>query len=335
MRFAHGNLDALLVFLFLASFYFYLLSSQRKIFATFCGISLGLGFLVKGWFLGLYPALIISLWTFFVEKKLPRNLPLIVLFTFISSSWYFTMGAVKFGKPFINWYLLNPAAGLFGSPLSSFSLRYFQDLVRDIGFWWIPVVFFIFKFKKLPSTQTKILAVLLISILVFIFPLNFLSEKLGWYNLPAYPQVAILIAYALGKLYQKSAKITSVLITIVLIAQIYNVARIENIYPDRSKVGADLGKFAKNIISQEETVILDDHDFTAFLFYSNHQMVYETSQNGGKVGEWWTLKYDDLPQFIENNPKTWIVTPDTKTLKFKVESLREEMIYNGYHFLQF
>src|SRR3972149_41268 len=205
IRFAHGNLDALLVFLLLASFYCYLLSLKKRVFAVVCGITLGLGFLVKGWFVGLYPVLIITLYLLFTQKKLPRNLLLIITFTLISSSWYFILGAVKFGEPFSNWYFLNPAGGLLKSPFSSFSLRYFGDLIRDIGFWWIGVVIFALNFRKIAQMEKKILIALFASILIFIFPLNFLSEKLGWHNLPAYPLVAITCAFALEKLYRKSA----------------------------------------------------------------------------------------------------------------------------------
>jgi len=365
IRFAHGNLDALLIFLFLASFYFYLLSLQNrfprpkgrgslflaqnslhpwhkcqgffarnKIFAPVCGIALGLGFLVKGWFVGLYPALIITLYSLFTQKKLPRNLVLIVIFTLISSSWYFILGTLRFGGPFFNWYLLNPAGGLLKSPLSSFSLTYFGDLIKDIGFWWIPIVVFALKFRKIAQTEEKILITFLASILLFIFPLNFLSEKLGWYNLPAYPLVALVIAFALEKLYRKSAKVTVLLILVILILQVFNVNRIENIYPDRSQVGASLGLLAQKLIPKEDTVVLDDHDFTAFLFYSNHGKVFVVDREGPKPGEWWILKYGQLPMFINDNPKTWIVTPNLENLPFEIKSEQVSGNLSGYSFIK-
>ena len=334
IRFAHGNLDALLVLMFLTSFYFYLVSLQKRVFAPICGIALGFGFLVKGWFIGLYPALIIFLWSLFTQRKIPRNFILIMVFALISSSWYFILGTLRFGESFFNWYLLNPTGGLLKSPFASFSLTYFRDLGQDIGFWWIPIVIFIFKFRKIAGAERKVLMAFLASILIFIFPLNFLSEKLGWYNLPTYPLVAIIVAFVLEKLYRKSAKATIILIGVILILQIFNINRIENIYPDRSKVGANLGLFAQKLIPKEDTVVLDDHDFTAFLFYSNHGKVFVVDSEGPKPGEWWILKYDQLAMFLLDNPKTWIVTPNLENLPFEVKSEQVAGNLGGYSFIK-
>jgi len=334
IRFAHGNLDALLVLMFLASFYFYLVSLEKKIFVPVCGISLGLGFLIKGWFIGLYPALIIILFSLFTGKKIPRNFILIMVFALISSSWYFILGTLRFGEPFFNWYLLNPGGGLLGSPIASFALTYFKDLARDIGFWWIPIVIFIFKFRKIARAERKILMTFLVSVLVFIIPLNFLSEKLGWYNLPTYPLVAITIAFALEKLYRKSVKAAIILIGVILVLQVFNVNRIENIYPDRSKAGANLGLFAQKLIPKKDTVVLDDHDFTAFLFYSNHGRVFVVDREGPKPGEWWIFKYEQLPMFLLDNPKTWIVTQNLENLPVEIKNNPVAGNLDGYSFIK-
>ena len=336
IRFASGNLDGLLVCLFLSSFYFYLRSNESKLFPALAGISLGLGFLTKGYFLGLFPALLITLYSISTTKKLPKNLILITSSALISSLWWYVLGTIKFGKPFFDWYVLSPGGNLLKLPLSSFSMSYFGDLIRDVGFWWIPIATAaIYVGKNIASKEKKVLVSLVAAVFLFIFPLNFLSEKLRWYNLPAYPLLTIIVGYFASKMIKDYSKITTVLSAIVTIAQIYNVIRIENIFPDRSKVGADLGKHAASLIQQEDTVILDDHDFTSFLYYSDHKKVFMVQKNGGKAGEWWILDYTNLPQFVKTQSKTWIITPDPNNLPRDLKNPKTEATFNGYTFISF
>ena len=335
VRFNHGNLDALLVCFFLLTFYFYLLSKNNSIFTVLAGIFLGLGFLIKGWFVGLFPLLWIFSYSIFAEQKLPKKLMSILIFAIISSGWWFLTGIVKFGRPFVDWYLLNPTGGLLAKPFESFSLNYFADLVRDIGFWWILITLGLMKFRQIVHKEKLILVSFLLPAFIFIFSLNFLSEKLGWYNLPAYPLIAIIVGLLGSKLFLYSKKIVTVVVCILFVFQIYWITRIENIYPDRSKIGADLGKYAKEIVPKNEALILDDHDFSAFLYYSSHKVVYVLQKGGGKPGEWWILDYGDLENFLSDNPRTWIVTSNIDNLKNYVEDIPAKNFYNGYWFVKF
>ena len=88
--------------------------------------------------------------------------------------------------------------------------------------------------------------------------------------------------------------------------QYFNVLRIENIYPDRSRVGAELGVAANGLIPIEDEVILDDHDFTSFLYYSNQKHIF-TLQKSRKPGEWWILKKEEVGAFLQDHSRTWIV----------------------------
>src|SRR3989344_9177204 len=123
VRFAHGNLDALLICFFLASFYFYLKSEEKKIFGFAAGAFIGLGFLIKSWGIGFFPLVLIFMYAYF-KDRFPRNLLLIILGTLIFSSWWYFLGILKFGSQFINWYLLDPSEGRLASPLANFSLEY-------------------------------------------------------------------------------------------------------------------------------------------------------------------------------------------------------------------
>ena len=312
IRFAHGNLDALLVFLILASFYFYLLSEKNRKWTLACGIFAGLSFLAKGYLPGLYSLAIILLYALIAEKKLPRQFATIVITTLLVSIWYYFAGFLKFGEQFISWYLFSPDAGLLKSPLSSFSLSYFMDLARDVGFWWILVILAIIKKVKLARFEKSILIAFTVLTIIYITPLNFLSEKLGWYNLPTYPLIALVVGLFASKINLKAVSVT--FISIIIILQVASVIRIENIYPDRSNVGATLGNIAKSIIPTGQTMILDDKDFTSFLFYSNHDEVFVSLPQGGKDWEWWIIRYENLEEFIKENPNSWIITKNLSSL---------------------
>lgn len=332
VRFASGNLDALLVLTIVASFYFYLLSQKSKRFALLCGISIGLATLTKGWLPAMYSFLTITVYEAILNKKLPANISYILLGSFTASFWYFIAGFLTFGKQFTNWYILQPDAGLARSPFSSFSLSYFRDLVRDIGFWWILIAIAILSKIRLKKDESLAITASIFSVILFILPLNFLSEKLGWYNLPAYPFAAIVIGLLTSKLHETSKKLASIFIIIIFFAQVANVTRIENIYPDRSTIGADLGKIAKKLIPVDDQIILDDRDFTSFLYYSNHQAVYVTLPNGGKDWEWWTLKYKNVEEFTNNHPKSWLITRNPNNFP----TISGEIVVNhaGYDFIR-
>lgn len=334
VRFSHGNLDALLVASFLATFYFYLLSNEKPIWAIPTGISLGLGFLIKGFLLGLFPLLPIFIYLFAVWKKPSSNLPIIFFMAILSSFWWFITGAIKFGPSFINWYILNPLANTLNGPPSGFSMNYFYYFFRDLRFWLIMPLIFIFLYRKFKLLKREILFSLTLTILIFIFALNFLNVTFDWYILPIYPFAAILVGYASDQLYNLHPKTTALLIIFTIFFQTLHVIKIENIYPDRSKVGTDLGKYAQNVIPKQANVVLDDKDFTSFLFYSNQQKIYVVSQGGGKPNEWWMLKYNDLTDFIKNNSSTWIITPNLQNLPFKTEEKQIKSQYHGYYFLQ-
>lgn len=332
VRFSHGNLDSLLVCLFLATFYFYLIAERRKVFYVLCGITLGLGFLVKGWGLGLFPLFAIGIYSILIKRQMPKGLVIIMLSSILSSGWYFLAGVTQFGESFLNWYILNPTQSGLNFSLPSDSFIYFRYLFRDVGFWFIPVVASIL--TKFPQKR-KIVFALFTTVSLFILTVNFSREKFDWYILPAYPFVAILVGHFTERLLNARPKVASILLVLVLTTQIINIVKIENAYPDHSEVGANLGKHAQQLIPKGETIVLDDRDFTSFLFYSEHGTVYVTSREGNKPGEWWFVKYEDLEIFINNNKPTWFITSDPG--KISTDKLGGKIVdeYNAYTFIRF
>ena len=335
VRFAHGNLDALLICFFLASFYFYLKSEEKKIFGVIAGSLIGLGFLIKSWGIGLFPLVLIFMYAYVKEKKLPRNLFLIAFAILIFSSWWYVLGIFKFGSQFISWYILNPSEGRLADPFANFSLEYFRFFIRDVGFWFLlPTAYVALKFKNIKKLDKNIIVPFLALSVVFVFSLNFLSDKSEWYIIPALALISLVIGYLGRELYKKYPKLAIGLILLIFLTQILNAKRVENIYPDRSKVGAELGLHAKNLIPKSAKIILNDQDFTSFLFYSDYKQIYTLENKTPKENEWWILNSASLMPFLRENPETWIITANLTNLPFEVK--KEEIIdyWDNYYFLK-
>ena len=131
---------------------------------------------------------------------------------------------------------------------------------------------------------------------------------------------------------QVASRWKGVILTGLVLAGLINAYRVEMMYPDRSAVGATLGRYAKNIIPRGETVILDDHDFTAWLFYADVGMVYVPFDSAqGKPGEWWTLKYEEIPDLVQEKGQVWWITPQTAREWPGVSSVKVSE-YQGYSF---
>jgi len=335
IRFAHGNLDALLICFFLASFYFYLKSEEKKIFGFAAGVLIGLGFLIKSWGVGLFPLVLIFTYAHVKEKKLPRNLLLIISGAILFSSWWYILGIFRFGSQFINWYILSPSEGRFTDPFANFSLEYFRFLIRDVGFWLLlPFAYLALRFKNIKKLDKNIIAPFLLLSAIFVSFLNFLSDKSDWYIIPALALISLVIGYLGRELYKSHPKLAIGLISLLTISQILNAIRVENIYPDRSKVGATLGLHAKDLIPKSAKIILNDQDFTSFLFYSDHLQIYTLENKTPKENEWWILNSESLLPFLRENPETWIITADLSNLPFEVK--KEEIIdyWDNYYFLK-
>ena len=226
--------------------------------------------------------------------------------------------AIQFGQPMVDRYLWAAAAGRLASPGQVFSLKFFEYLIRDLGLWTIPGLLMVTKKRR------KVLPFLVTSFW-FILGLSFLDEKSDWYILPVYPLLALSIGHG-------ASRWKGVILAGLVLVGLINAYRVEMIYPDRSKVGAELGRYAKNIIPRGETVILDDHDFTAWLFYADVGTVYVPSLSGGKPGEWWTLKYEEIPDLVQAKGQVWWITPQQTARDWPGVSSVKVSEYQGYSF---
>lgn len=245
-RLSAGNLDGLLVFLILLSIYLAQKATKSNRFIIPFMISWGLIALAKSW---LY-FLIFPLFSFpFVDLKFYfQNLRYLPVAITIAFSWYL-LGAISFGKPFINWYLLYN--GAFGVPKIYPEL--FITLFRDnIGI--LPLIFF----------SKKILFVCL----SYIFLLMFYQESFGWYLLPIYPLLAIAFGIALKNLH----KWQKLIILITFLSQTFIFISLTKV-PDNSLESASAGIFIRDHIQDSNKIFFNGNDFPGVLYYSGKDQI--------------------------------------------------------------
>ncbi len=332
-RLAMGNLDALLICLQLLSLYLFLISKERRTLLLLSGIAAGLAALTKGWLLGIYPLSIIFLYHLIYRKFYLRSLTPLVAGFAASFLWWHLAGLIRFGSPFLSWYLLHPAGGNLSSVRYLDFRTFSKYLFHDLGAWilLIPCALFSHKGKKIASNANLFL---LLSSLAFFLPLNFLKEKFDWYIIPLYPYLAILLSYLAYKAISRFGKIGLVLLFVLFSLQVIHLIYQEAVDPDRSLIGADLGKTAKMLISPEEKIFLDDQDFPSFIYYSDHKSIYVLSSVGGKLNEWWIIKPSQIPLLTTGQNSYWIITTHPSNFNH-LGRIEETLGPHQYYFLHF
>lgn len=309
-----GNLDALLTFWVLLSFFaFYKGYISNKKWFLLMGFSLALGFLTKG-VIGFYPLIPILLFLFFTkelkllkEKLLQKGLLLGLGITFF---WLFYSFSVN-GDIFLNQFFVSNTEKFSFSlnTLNNFSLDYIQFLKSGLKIWF-PLLLASIGFTLYKIKDKKFLF-LLLYLLIFILIMSFVSNKSNWFILPIYPAVAILIG---STFYTVSKKILSekakwfITILIFLIALIQNIVYnkeyfVEDVAGDEARVAI----FAQSVTKKEDTLYITNYYFPTTAFYSQRKVlaVYSERQDNGA---WWIRPKTEWADIMEKDSITIITT---------------------------
>lgn len=306
-RFSSADLDSLMIFLFLASFYFFLLSPKGNRFSFISGLFLGLSLLVKSWLLGLFPFGLMVSYSLFVDRHYLKFLLSIILIALVAGGWWYLLGSFKYGQEFLRWYVLSPGAGNFDTGIK-LSPDYLKNLLSNIGLWLFPVfASLIIQRNKNTSLETKTITVFLVYYLLYFLALHFSRDQFGWYLLPIYPLLAISFSLLLSKLDFSGNKFIYCLIVLSFTGQMFLQYSSFRNDKDRSLIVGELGKFALGKIKPGETIILDDSDFPAFIFYSETGRVLVSQPQGGKPKEYWIISYHELQTYSR---PFWLITKD-------------------------
>lgn len=301
VRFSEGNLDALLICLSLAAFYFYLRKERRSLIVS--GLMLGLAILTKGLFLGSIPLGLIVLHSLVIKNRLPSRWYYLFSALIIVIPWLIG-GYLSFGTTFIDWYVFHPAAGNLAG-VNSPDIQLVFDMGLNFFAWWILLIPVLLT-QKLLLDRTKTL--FFIISFAYLFSFYFSRERYGWYLLPVYPYLAI----ALGSLITPLLDSAKGRVCIVIGVSFHIVVIIYYLFftGDRSLLTATVGQKISQFTNSTDTVIFDDPDFANFLFYSRHGEITVSLPAGPKIGEWWIISRTQIDtKNVQSTNPVWLVTP--------------------------
>ncbi len=326
-RFGSGNLDALMISLMLLSLFFYL---NKKLF--WAGVFVGLTALSKGIVFILYPLIVISLLELFKYKTLRLKLVLIPAVALGVVLPWFLLGIVNFGQKFVNVYLGDPLSGNLSWRGKGFSSILAFTLLRDTATFVVPAFIFLFlEIKSIKKSYLSVISILLGSSVIIFIPLNFFADKIGWYLLPIYPLLAIIAGFAFFQI-NKSHKYWLMVCLAAFAVQLLIHIHINRQAPDQSLISATLGREVKAYPLNLGEVILEDNNFTGFLYYSDIVKI-RSLQSNTKPSEWWIISYEQFQKIIESHDLITLITKNHPNWEEKGFRSKQDLSF-GFSLLQ-
>lgn len=311
-----GNLDILLTFFMTLSLFsfFKAISINKKWFLLF-GLSLGLGFLTKG-FIGLYP-LIAPICFIFVWREWKvlkeKYFLLGLLITIILAGGWLTVSFAINGKLFLDQFLLaNGEKFQFSmATLENFSLDYFGYLKNGLKIWFpfLMISFFYLGFK----IKEKRAVLLLIYSSLFLFVMSFSNNKSSWFVLPLYPIFPLMILHVVNDLIKK-IKVKKLLLTVFLVFLI--MAVFQNLVYQKSfftpDVAGDEARVAleiKRLTNKNDIIYLTNYYYPTTVYYSRRKVYALYAEQEGKR-MWWIRPKTDWAKVLKKSDVTIITTKE-------------------------
>lgn len=316
-----GNLDTLLALFMTSSIFFFFkaISADRRWFGAL-GVSLGLGFLSKG-FIAFYPLVIILLFLslnkkfdMFKDKWFLLNI--LVAFG-ISGGWFLSYFLAN-GKPFIDQFLLanTEKFGFNLNLLSNFSIDYLGYLKNGLKIWFPFAIFsFIYLFIKI---RNQVISFLLIYLAVFLLVLSFSHEKSNWFILPLYPIFSLITAYGILSFAKLKVRQLEVLLFVVLsiiaLFQLF-VYRKSYIVPNVSADEAKSALIAKQLTKENQPIYLTNYYYPTTIYYSQRK-VYALYSDQEDNASWW-IKSKSYWSYVFRNKNIIIITTKQELRELK------------------
>lgn len=317
-----GNLDTLLTLFMTSSiFFFFKAISTNKRWFSALGVSLGLGFLSKG-FIAFYP-LIIILFFLVLNKKFDmfkdKWFLLNILVAFGISGGWFLLYFLANGKPFVDQFLLanTEKFGFSLNLLNNFSVDYLGYLKSGLKIWFPFAIFsFVYLFVKI---RNQVISFLLIYLAVFLLVLSFSHEKSNWFILPLYPIFSLTSAYGILSFIELKVRKLEVLLfvflSIIALFQLF-IYRKSYIVPNVSADEAKSALAAKQLTKENQPIYLTNYYYPTTIYYSQRKVYALYSDEKNNVS-WW-IKSKSYWPYVFRNKNIVIITT-----KQELRELRE------------
>lgn len=310
-----GNLDTLLtLFMTFSIFFFFKAINDNKRWFGALGISLGLGFLSKG-FIAFYPLVIILLFLV-LNKKFDifkdKWFLLGILIAFGISGGWLLLYFLANGKPFVNQFLLanTEKFGFNLSLLNNFSIDYLWYLKSGLKIWFPFAIFsFVYLFIKI---KNQAISFLLLYLAVFLLVISFSHEKSNWFILPLYPIFALTTAYGILSFIElKVRRLEVLLLVFLLIIALFQlfIYRKSYIVPNVSADEVKAALVAKQLTEENQPIYLTNYYYPTTIYYSQRKVyaLYSDYQNNVS---WWIKSKSYWPYVFRNKNIIIITTKD-------------------------
>lgn len=328
-----GNLDTLLTLFMTSSIFFFFkaITTNKRWFAAL-GVSLGLGFLSKG-FIAFYPLIIILLFLslkkkfdMFKDKWFLLN----ILVAFGISGGWFLLYFLANGKPFVNQFLLanTEKFGFNLSVLNNFSIDYLGYLKSGLKIWFPFAIFgFVYLFVKI---RNQVVFFLLIYLAVFLLVLSFSHEKSNWFILPLYPIFSLTSAYGILSFVELKIRKLEVLffvfLSIIALFQLFTYRK-SYIVPNVSENEAKSALVANKLTKENQPIYLTNYYYPTTVYYSQRK-VYALYSDQKDNASWW-IKSKSYWSYVFRNKNIIIITTkaELRELKEKFPQYRIDVLF--------
>lgn len=328
-----GNLDSILVFLFLLCFYFAVKLKQNSNFIYFLSVSFAALLLTKT-LIGL--SLVLPILSFIVihKVKIPKRKLFfaLTLFLIVFLPW-FLVNYLQFGLGFIKNQInigLRPGASQsvnLKEILRSQTLTYLHFGIRK---WYYPALISI-AVSLFFSLKNKNLIPLLLWVLVLLYGFTNNAKTEIWHILPLYPPLALLTAYTatvfmnfcikivnrylkFNKSYTMTISSALVLMPFLLVS-IFLINSFKNEIKLFDKNMSGLSEVSKAARGKNETLYLDsDLDVPAVTAFNSQKKVILFRKN--------PAPYNSLKTFVESAPKPFLLI--TEKWKLDLDGIAEQ-----------
>lgn len=330
-----GNLDTLLTFFMTSAvfFFFKAMEANRQWFIAL-GMSLGLGFLSKG-FIAFYPFIVILLFLvlskkFNILKDRWFLLGIFAAFS-ISGGWFLLFFLVN-GQQFVDQFLLanTEKFGFSSNPFNNFSLDYFGYLKNGLKIW-LPLVIFSFGFLLI-KIKNKFAFFLLIYSSFFLFIISFSHEKSNWFVLPLYPILSLITGYGVLSLIElrgKKLKLFSFICLIVIALFQLFIYRESYIVPNVSSDEVKSAFAARKLTAENQPIYLTNYYYPTTAYYSERKVyaLYSDSQ----INTSWWIKSKDYWTYVFKDKNVVIITTksELKELREKFPLYRIDILFSS------
>jgi 4-amino-4-deoxy-L-arabinose transferase-like glycosyltransferase len=321
-----GNLDSLLVLLFVL-FYFLIISKKKNKYVLI-GLVLGLIYLTK-LTLVLFPLLTFIILEMIYENKqfysnIPNYLKLILIFVITGGIWLY-LGTTKIGSNFYQYFLFHADQGVSNISLSNLKIDYlvyaYYSLQRR--FFWLVLLGMILALTKLRDKKYLALTIFACGLLI---QLSFTVKNNNWYLLPAMPFWSILAAMATYNLFKIFKKIKFGFIFIIIFSLIstyisyktftVNIKAIINANGPETIKNVSIN--LKELTNYNDIIVRLDHLYPSTIYYSDRRVLSSPDYAGNselfisrellkkkvkhKEINWIVGKADDVNTFLKSDP---------------------------------